>query len=128
MSAPREGGDSLDRSTGAIPGCALDDAGLRAQRARYARLAPRVALLERQPTTLQLTFDEHFDRQTLESALATERRCCPFFQFELTGQRLRVTVDGDAYRPALDALAWAFEGARDAGASNADQLPLSASE
>jgi hypothetical protein len=83
-----------------------------AQRARYARLAPSVALLERQPAALELIFDADFERQTLERALATERGCCPFFQFELSGQRLRVTVDDDSYRPALDALAWAFQGAR----------------
>ena len=71
--------------------------------------------LRRQAGTLQLTFDERFERQTLERALAVERECCPFFEFELAGQRLRVTVAREAHRPALDALAWAFEGARRVG-------------
>jgi hypothetical protein len=115
MSPHPTAGERHDRQSSAIPGCALDDAGVKAQRARYARLAPSVALLQRQPAALQLIFDVDFDRQMLERALTTERQCCPFFQFELTGQRLRVTVDDDAYRPALDALAWALAGARHVG-------------
>jgi hypothetical protein len=109
------GGDKLDRPTGPIPSCSLDDAGARAQQARYASLAPSVVRVQRQPTTLELTFDEQLDRQALEGALAIERECCPFFEFELAGQRLRVTVADEAYRPALDALAWAFEDASRVG-------------
>lgn len=105
----------LDRQPRAIPGCALNDAGVQVQRARYAHLAPSVTLVQREPAALQLIFDADFERHTLERALATERQCCPFFHFELSGQRLRVTVDDDAYRPALDALASAFEGARRVG-------------
>jgi hypothetical protein len=115
MSGHPTAGEELDRPTGPIPSCALDDAGLTAQRARYASLAPSVVRLRRQAGTLQLTFDERFERQTLERALAVERECCPFFEFELAGQRLRVTVAREAHRPALDALAWAFEGARRVG-------------
>jgi hypothetical protein len=70
-----------------------------------------VVRAQRQPSTLELAFDEQLDRQALEGALAVERECCPFFEFELAGQRLRVTVGDEAHRPALDALAWAFEGA-----------------
>ena len=96
-----------------IPTCALDEAGKREQRERYARLAPDVARAAREAEALIVDFREGFDRDALEEALAVERECCPFFQFEFDegARRLRATVRDPDQLPALDALAHAI-GAR----------------
>ena len=102
--------DPLEQAVAAIPSCALDEAGVRAQRARYARLAPGVARVEREPEAVLIEFHEGFDRAALEKALAVERECCPFFRFELdeVRRRLRTTVGEPEQLPALDAIAAAL--------------------
>jgi hypothetical protein len=95
-----------------VPACSLDAAGLRAQRARYARLAPSILDLRMSARCLRVSFAERFDRGALAEALAVERECCPFYRFELDPSRglLRITVAGEAQRPALAALALALRG------------------
>jgi hypothetical protein len=87
--------------------CSLDAAGLRAQRARYARLAPGVLDVQLSAGRLRVTFGAGFDGRALAEALAVERECCPFYRFELDPLRrqLRITVAGAEHRPALAALA-----------------------
>ena len=91
-----------------IPTCALDEAGVRAQRARYARLAGDSERVGREGDALVVAFRPGYDRDLLDEALAVERECCPFFAFALEGRSLRITVRDAAQRPALDALAHAF--------------------
>lgn len=114
MSSDPANTDAFDEAIAQIPRCALDEAGVREQRARYARLAPSVARLKREPEALLIEFSEGFDRDTLDEALAVERACCPFFQFEFNEpeRRLRTTVREAEQLPALDAMAHALGGAQ----------------
>lgn len=93
-----------------VPHCALDTAGLQHQGARYARLAPAVASLERNGRMLTVEFGASVDRRLLEQTLAIERECCPFFTLELdeAERRLRASVDDEDHAAALDALAAAL--------------------
>jgi hypothetical protein len=102
--------DVLDQAIAAIPSCALDQAGVDEQRARYARLAPNVTGLKREAEAVSIEFRENFDRRMLDQALEVERKCCPFFQFELDepSRRLRITVRKPEQVQALDAMAYAF--------------------
>jgi hypothetical protein len=90
-----------------IPTCALDEAGAREQRARYARLARSVSGVERHADAVFVRFDESLDREALDEALSVERECCPFFQFEFdpAARRLRAAVRTPDQLPALDAIA-----------------------
>jgi hypothetical protein len=94
----------------AIPSCALDEAGVREQRDRYARLADSVSRLARRVEAIEIEFDEGLDRGTLAQTLAVERECCPFFVFDFdeASRRLRMTVDAPQHAPALDAVALAL--------------------
>jgi F420H(2)-dependent quinone reductase len=105
---------AFDEAIARILSCGLDEAGVREQRARYARLAPSVKRLKRELEALVLEFHEGFDRDTLDQALAVERACCPFFRFELeeSERRLRTTVRDAEQLPALDAMAHAFGAAQ----------------
>ena len=96
------------------PSCSLDEAGVSAQRARYARLAPSVGRVTREPGALLVAFDQSLDEGILQETLAAERECCPFFRFAFDPQRrgLRVTVDDPAMAPALEAIAHGFEAQR----------------
>jgi|SRR5437016_9912902 len=102
--------DAFDRAVAQIPTCALDEAGMREQRARYARLAPSVTRVQREPEAVLIEFDQDFDRETLDAALAVERECCPFFRFAFDERRrrLRATVAEPDMLPALDAMAHAL--------------------
>jgi hypothetical protein len=106
--------DAFDEAVTEIPSCALDEVGKREQRARYVLLASSVTRVERQPEAVLIYFDRDLDRQTLERALSLERECCPFFTFAFDEQsrRLSATVAGIDHRPALDAVAHAFEATR----------------
>jgi hypothetical protein len=101
---------AFDEAIARIPSCALDEGGVRDQHARYVRLAPSVARLRREPEALLIEFREGFDREALDAALAVERACCPFFQFEFDEpkRRLRTTVREAEQLPALDAMAQAL--------------------
>jgi hypothetical protein len=107
--------DAFSETVAQIPTCALDEAGVREQRARYARLAPGVARVVREPEAVLIWFHGGFDRETLDQALAVERECCPFFQFEFddSERRLRVTVREADQLPALDAMAHAVGAPRE---------------
>jgi hypothetical protein len=104
---------AFDNAIAEIPTCALDGESISAQRDRYARLAPDVKRLDREPEAVLIEFREKFDRRTLEEALAVERECCPFFIFEFdeAERRLRTTVRERENLPALDAIAHALAGA-----------------
>jgi hypothetical protein len=106
----------FEKAVAQIPSCALTEEGVREQRARYGRLARHTGRVRREPEAVIIEFDEDFDREALDEALAVERQCCPFFQFAFdeARRRLRVTVGDPEQLPALDAMAHAV-GARDPG-------------
>lgn len=101
---------AFDDAIAAIPSCALDEAGIRDQRRRYADLAPSVTNLEREAKAVLVEFRDGFDRDLLEQALDVERACCPFFQFHFNEarRRLSVTVREPDQVPALDVIAHAL--------------------
>jgi hypothetical protein len=117
MTPQQKTNESFDQAIAAIPSCALDEEGVREQRARYAHLAPSVTGLERESEAVVVEFREDFDRDTLEQALDVERACCPFFQFAFdeSRRRLRVTVRESDQLPALDAMAYALGAGHQAG-------------
>ena len=110
MSCDPTSNNTFDAAVAEIPSCALDEAGMREQRARYAHLARSVTRVEREPDTVLIYFGQELDRQTLHQALAVERECCPFFRFSFDEQsrRLRATVRETDQLPALDAVAHAL--------------------
>jgi hypothetical protein len=110
MSGEPTRNNAFDEAVAGIPSCALDAAGMRDQRARYAHLARSVTGVEREPETVLIYFGQELNRQTLHQALAVERECCPFFRFSFDEQsrRLRVTVAETLRLPALDAVARAL--------------------
>jgi hypothetical protein len=112
----RAASDPFAPAIAEIPSCALDEAGLREQRARYVRLAPSVASLGREGRAVEVEFADGFDQRTLEETIAVERECCPFFEFEFdeSERRLRITVREAEQAPALDALAHSLGNARKA--------------
>jgi hypothetical protein len=65
---------AFDQAVAQVPTCALDEDGIRAQRERYARLAPDVRRLQREPEAIVIDFREDFDREKLDEALAVETR------------------------------------------------------
>jgi hypothetical protein len=113
---PRDLGTTFDEAIEAIPTCALDQEGIAAQRARYTRLSADVERLKREREAILIEFREGFDRRILDEALAVERACCPFFLFDFDdgSRRLRATVREPDQLPALEALAYALDGARQA--------------
>ena len=87
--------------------CALDAEGQARQRARYRRVAPAVAKMERRRALLVVDFAPDLDRATLTELLAVERECCPFLslRFNERSRRLRVGVRDLEAAVALDAIA-----------------------
>ena len=94
----------------AIPSCALDGPGLRAQRERYRRLARTVNRLDRTPERILVHFDSRLDHGLLEQTLEAERACCPFFVFAFNDpdRSLAIGVSRPDQLAALEALAVAF--------------------
>ncbi len=113
MSSHPATSDAVEETIAQIPSCTLDGAGVREQRARYARLAGSVTRLHREPEAVVVEFHEGLDQDMLDQALAVERACCPFFEFEYDecNRRLRATVREAEQLAALDAVAYALGGA-----------------
>jgi hypothetical protein len=101
---------SLDEPALGIPSCALDRAGVDAQRARYRRLAETVGTVERTGQTVVVRFGPSLDRDLLRETLDVERACCPFFTFDVADAHRTVTigVNHPDQVPALDVLAAAL--------------------
>jgi hypothetical protein len=107
---------AFDEAIAPIPTCVLDEEGMSAQRDRYARLAPGVARIKREPEAVIIEFRKDFDRELLKETLAVERACCPFFLFDFNEEacRLRTTVREREQLTALDAMAYALGATREA--------------
>lgn len=85
--------------------CSLDPDDRRDQFARFAMVAKSVASVERQPRLMRFELDDDVDRPVLEELIAIESECCPFYDFDLTGNVLSVGVQTDEFAPALEAIA-----------------------
>ena len=114
---------SRDDPGARIPSCALDQAGIREQQARYRQLAGTVTHLDQTADRIIVKFDEHLDRRLLERTLAVERECCPFFVFRFSNgeRRLEISVRQPEELPALDVLAATFTKTQ-AGMARSEEL------
>jgi hypothetical protein len=92
------------------PSCALDEAGMRAQRDRYREVGASARVVERRRGRLIVDLDERVDPRLVEELLAVERECCPFFElgWQSQARRLTVAVSRAEHEPALDAIAHAL--------------------
>ena len=88
--------------------CSLNQDGRERQLERYARLAPSVVLVEREPRRLAVEFADGHDHALLEELVAVERECCPFLAIELGAARLTIAVSKDEDAPMLDVFAEAL--------------------
>jgi SAM-dependent methyltransferase len=94
----------------AIPACALGEDELDAQLARYRRLSPHVAGIEREADRVVVRFDPDVRVRLLQRTLRIERECCPFFDlvYESGARRLTISVEDMAHAPRLEALVHAL--------------------
>ena len=90
--------------------CALDDAELRAQLARYRAVGADAELVERTRRRLVIRVDEPVSDLAVEELVAIEMRCCPFFglEWEQRLRRLSISVSRQEEEPALDAIVYAL--------------------
>jgi hypothetical protein len=90
------------------PSCALDEAGLRAQLARYRAVGHDARLLERTSRRLVIEVDGATDSAIVAKTLAVERECCPFLALDWHPEqrRLAISVSAAEYEPAIDAIAF----------------------
>jgi hypothetical protein len=93
------------------PSCALDEAGLLLQLARYRQVGAGARLLEQSTRQLVVELDRHVDGELVEEVLAIERECCPFFELGWQPVRrvLTVAVSRAEHEQALDAIAFALD-------------------
>jgi hypothetical protein len=84
--------------------CSLDSDARREQFARFARVATSVVAVEREPRLVRFRLDESVDRDVLEELIAIESECCPFYEFDLSGDVLAIGVGTDEFAPALEAM------------------------
>jgi hypothetical protein len=92
------------------PSCALDEIGLQAQLKRYRAAGAGAALVARDRRELTVDLDRRVDTALVETMLAVERECCPFFdlRWEPDSRRLTIAVTHAEHEPALDAIAFAL--------------------
>ena len=92
------------------PSCALDEAGLRLQYARYRQVGHGACLVSHGARRLVLDLEAHVDQALVEELLAVERACCPFFDlsWEPAARRLSISVTRADHEPALDAILFAL--------------------
>jgi hypothetical protein len=90
--------------------CALDDAELCAQLARYRAVGADAELVERTRRRLVIRVDESVSDLAVEELVAIEMRCCPFFDLEREQRlrRLSISVSRQEQEPALDAIVYAL--------------------
>lgn len=93
-----------------VPACSLDRAGLQAQLERYRTAGRGATLVVRTRRELVVDLDRSVDTALVESAIAVERECCPFFDLRWKPEirRLSVAVAQPEYEPALDAIEFAL--------------------
>jgi hypothetical protein len=86
--------------------CALDNAQLDVQLARYRRAGERARVVQDSPQELVIAVSEVVDDRMVEELVAIERSCCPFFTIDWAASertlKIRVSTAQDV--PALDAV------------------------
>jgi hypothetical protein len=86
-----------------VPGCSIAPEERDPQAARIGAVARSVASVEREPRLVRFRLDAGFDRRALDELIATERRCCPFYELDVTDHTFTVAVKDEEHVPALDA-------------------------
>jgi hypothetical protein len=90
--------------------CSLDADGLRMQIDRYRAVGRGSTGLERDPRRLVIRAGDQVPETLIETLLAVETECCPFFDldWEPAPRRLSIAVTSSEHEPALQALATAI--------------------
>ncbi len=93
------------------PSCALDAAGLLAQRERYRRAGRGARIIQRTPRRVVLDLGARVDATNVDELIAVERECCPFFdlQWALESRQLSVSVSLAEHEPGIDAILEALD-------------------
>ncbi len=88
------------------PSCALDAAGLQVQRERYRQAGEGARIVTRTPRRVVVDLDMRVDADNVETLIAVERECCPFFdlRWEPELRRLSVSVSLAEHEPGIDAI------------------------
>jgi hypothetical protein len=83
--------------------CALDEAGLEEQLARFGRIGRHAVWARRLPTELTVLLDADVDDELIRETLAIERECCPFFALSWNDARRELTIAArDNHAPVLE--------------------------
>lgn len=93
------------------PSCALDESGLRLQLERYRQAGRGARMIDHTRRSLVVDLDRRVDTTLIEETIATERKCCPFFDlgWEPNIRRLTISVSQVEHEPALEAIAFALD-------------------
>jgi hypothetical protein len=89
------------------PSCALDEAALGAQLARYRAVGAAAEVAERSGRRLSIHVGDDVPAALVEQLIAVEMGCCPFFdlRWNPVARQLSISVSGSDHVPALDAVA-----------------------
>lgn len=93
------------------PSCALGEAELRAQLARYRKVGRGARLVEQTPRRLVVDVNGTVDAELITELITIERECCPFFTLDWSAEtrRLAVSVSAAEHGPAIAAIAFALD-------------------
>jgi hypothetical protein len=95
---PEGGPEPVNR---ARPACALDDAALAEQLARWRRIGAHAVRAHRDTAGLTVVLDRGLDEALLRETLAIERSCCPFLALIYEPGPRELTVAAPAEHAAL---------------------------
>jgi hypothetical protein len=86
--------------------CALDEAGLDAQLARYRAVGRGAVVLSRADRRAVIRVSGRVPDAVVDDLVAVERGCCPFFELDWRAEERKLTVAVPSARhvPALDAI------------------------
>src|SRR5581483_4762543 len=91
--------------------CSLEESELTEQLSRYRRLGEQATIgLGVRRIVVRLRRDA--SEELVTELIATEQRCCPFFQFTREGNRIEIAVTRAADEPALALLGDALTSGR----------------
>jgi len=93
------------------PSCALDAAGLLAQRERYRRAGVGARIVQRTRLRALVQLGARVDSANVDELIAVERECCPFFDLQWAPElrQLSVSVSLAEHEPGIDAILEALD-------------------
>jgi len=100
----------MSEEVAALSRCCLGADELRAQAERYREVGRGAEAIEHGPRRVELLLDRSADPALVETLVAVERGCCPFFaiEFEPRERRLAISVEDAEHEDALAAVALAL--------------------